>query len=265
MLKELSIIIKGAGEMASGLSWRLYRAGFTNIVLLEIDKPIAVRRSVCFCEAVYDGRKTVDGIEAIRTANDTEIHSALEQNRIAVVVDPQWLTIDKRKPEVVIDAILAKKNLGTRIVEADLVIGLGPGFTAGADVDVVVETNRGPNCGRLLYSGSAEKNTGIPGTVMGFDLERVVRAPAAGFFKASVEMNDHVQVGDTIAVVDQIPVIAAISGVIRGLIRDNIFVTKSLKIGDIEPRQGVDITKVSDKSLGLGGAVLEAVLAKFNK
>ncbi|MFW2365113.1 MAG: selenium-dependent molybdenum cofactor biosynthesis protein YqeB [Desulforhopalus sp.] len=264
MLNKLFIIIKGAGEMASGLAWRLYRAGFTNIVMLEIDKPMAVRRSVCFCEAVYDGRKTVDGIEAILAKTNTEIGSILEQNQIAVVVDPQWQTIEEIKPQVVIDAILAKKNLGTRIVEADLVIGLGPGFIAGEDVDVVVETNRGPNCGRLLYSGSAEKDTGIPGTVMGFDLERVIRAPTAGLFKASVEMNDHVQVGDTIGIVDQRPVIAAISGVTRGLIRDKIFVSKGLKIGDIEPRQGVDTTKVSDKSLGLGGAVLEALLAKFN-
>ena len=264
MLNELSIIIKGGGEMASGVAWRLYRAGFKKIIMLETEKPLAVRRNVSFCEAVYDGKKTVDGVEAILTSRDTEINTALERKQIAVMVDPQWQTIGQRKPQIVIDAILAKTNLGTRRAEADLVIGLGPGFTAGEDVDVVVETNRGPNCGRLLYAGSAEKNTGIPGKVMGFDVGRVVRAPATGLFKASVQIDDRVQGGSSIGVVNNLPVPATISGVVRGLIRDNITVTKNLKLGDIEPRQGVDNNQVSDKSLGLGGAVLEAVLAKFN-
>jgi xanthine dehydrogenase accessory factor len=264
MLSDLSIIIKGAGEMASGVAWRLYRAGFKKIIMLDIEKPLAVRRTVCFCEAVYDRSKVVDGVEAIFTAGDAEINTALNKRQIAVAVDPQWKIIKQRNPQIVIDAILAKKNIGTRIDEADLVIGLGPGFTAGEDVNVVVETNRGPNCGRLIYSGLAEDDTGIPGKVMGFDVERVVRVPASGVFKASVQINDHVQAGDTIGVVNDIPVTASISGTVRGLIRDNIMVTKRLKVGDIEPRPGVDSSQVSDKSLGLGGAVLEAVLAKFN-
>lgn len=264
MLNTLSIIIKGGGEMASGIAWRLYRSGFTKIILLETEMPLAVRRNVSFCETVYEGRKEVDGVEAILTSDDVEINAALDRKQIAVVVDSSWKTIGRRKPKIVIDAILAKRNLGTRRDEADLVIGLGPGFTAGEDVDVVVETNRGPNCGRLLYSGSAEKNTAVPGAIMGFDAERVVRAPVDGLFKASVQIDDQVQGGDTIGIVDNTPVTAAISGIVRGLIRDNITVTKNLKLGDIEPRQGVDTSLVSDKSLGLGGAVLEAILARFN-
>ncbi len=250
--------------MASGIAWRLYRAGFKNIIMLEIDNPLAVRRSVCFCEAVYDSRITVDGVEAILSNDESEIDSTIAKKKIPVVIDPEWSTITRRKPQIVIDAILAKQNLGTSIDEADLVIGVGPGFTAGKDVDVIVETNRGPNCGRLLYSGSAEKNTGVPGKVMGFDVERVVRAPADGLFKESITLGDFVKIGETVGHVNGTAVKASINGTIRGLIRDGIVVNKHLKIGDIEPRDGVDIDLVSDKSLGLGGAVLEAVMAKFN-
>jgi xanthine dehydrogenase accessory factor len=264
MLNKLSILIKGAGEMASGIAWRLHKAGFTNIVMLETDTPLAVRRRVSFCEAVYDGRITVDGVTSILTTSDNEINNALQNKQIPVVVDPKWNTIVIRNPQIVIDAILAKKNLGTRREEAELVIGIGPGFKAGKDTDVVVETHRGVNCGRLLYYGEAEKNTGIPGKVMGYDMERVVRAPRAGLFKSSVQIDDHVNLGDTIGVVKDQLVAARINGVVRGLIRDNIMVTENLKIGDIEPRQGVDSSLVSDKGLALGGAVLEAVLAKFN-
>jgi len=264
MLRDTSIIIKGAGEMASGIAWRLYRSGFRNISMLEIDHPMAVRRRVCFCEAVYEGHVMVDGVSGVLCADDDEMNNALDCEKIPVVVDPEWHTIERRKPRIVIDAILAKRNLGTRMEEAPLVIGLGPGFTAGVDAHAVVETNRGPNCGRVLYEGCAMKNTGIPAKVMGFDVERVLRAPTDGLFEARVQLGDRVTAGDTIATVDSSPVITAISGVVRGLIRDGIKVTKDLKIGDMEPREGVDIDLVSDKSLGLGGAVLEAVLTGIN-
>jgi len=264
MLRDTSIIIKGAGEMASGIAWRLYRSGFRNISMLEVEHPMAVRRRVCFCEAVYDSSTVVDGVAGVLCADDEEMNKALGFATIPVVVDPDWKTIGRRKPQIVIDAILAKRNLGTRMEEAPLVIGVGPGFTAGGDAHAVVETNRGPNCGRVLYTGRAMKNTGIPAKVMGFDVERVLRAPTDGVFKARVQLGERVTAGDTIATVDSSPVKTAITGVVRGLIRDGIKVAKDLKIGDMEPREGVDINLVSDKSLGLGGAVLEAVLAGIN-
>ena len=264
MLKHLPIIIKGAGEMASGIAWRLYRSGFRNIIMLDIENPLAVRRCVCFCEAIYDGKKTVDGVSGILVHNDMEIEKALKNSSIPVAIDPEWETITKRKPKVVIDAILAKKNLGTSIDEAELVIGLGPGFCAGVDVDIVIETMRGPNCGRLLHRGKAYKNTGIPAKVMGHSIDRVVRAPTSGRLQCSVQINDVVEVGDVIATVQNMPVKALISGSVRGLIRNNIFVEKNSKIGDLEPRTNVNNMLVSDKSLGLGGAVLEAVLFQFN-
>jgi len=250
--------------MASGIAWRLYRSGFKNISMLEIDHPLAVRRRVCFCEAVYDDQVVVDGVAGVLCVDDVEMERALDHGKIPVVVDPEWQTIGRRRPHIVIDAILAKRNLGTRMEEAPLVIGLGPGFTAGVDVHAVVETNRGPNCGRVLYEGCAMKNTGIPAKVMGFDVERVLRAPTDGLFKARVQLGDRVTAGDIIATVGSSPVQTAISGIVRGLIRDGIEVTKNLKIGDMEPREGVDIDLVSDKSLGLGGAVLEAVLTGIN-
>lgn len=264
MFKELPIVIKGAGEMASGVAWRLFQSGFRNIIMLETAHPEAVRRRVCFCEAVYDGTKTIAGVNAILARDDAEIDAAFKEQMIAIVVDPMWKVIGRRKPKIIVDAILAKKNLGTTINEAELVIGLGPGFEASKDVNVVVETNRGPNCGRVLYVGRAEKNTGKPRRVMGFDTQRVVRSPAKGVFTASKNLDEQVAKGDVIGYVGDLAVIAAIDGSLRGLIRSNISVTKMMKIGDIEPREGVDNFLVSDKSLGLGGAVLEAILHKFN-
>lgn len=251
--------------MASGIAWRLYRSGFRNIVLLETEKPLAVRRRVCFCEAVYDGEKDVDGVTAVLVHSNDEIDSALAKGFVPVVVDPEWRVIRERAPQVVVDAIIAKRNLGTSKDEAPLVIGLGPGFEAGKDVHVAVETNRGPNCGRVMYTGTPEKNTGIPGTVMGFNVERVIRSPEDGVFEAFRQLDEHVNAGETIGEVNGHPVTVAISGVLRGLIRDGILVVKNMKIGDIEPRSDVDSFLVSDKSLGLGGAVLEAILNQYNK
>ena len=263
-INKLKFVIKGAGEMGSGIAWRLYRAGFKRIVMLDTINPLAVRRAVCFCEAVYDGMKVVDGITAVAVRTDREMEDALGNDQIPVIADPSWQTIAKWKPEVVIDAILAKKNLGTQITEAECVIGLGPGFCAGIDAHVVIETNRGPNCGRLIYHGCAEENTGIPGTVMGHDVTRVVRAPCAGNFSTAISLDDDVKAGDILGTVDSEAVSAQIDGNVRGLIRDKIFIKKGVKIGDIEPRENVDITLVSDKSLALAGAVFEAVLFKYN-
>lgn len=250
--------------MASGIAWRLHKGGFKNIVMLEIAAPMAVRRTVSFSECVYDGTKAVDGVMAVHAATAPEIDRALTEGKIAVVIDPEWQTIEDRRPDVVIDAIIAKKNLGTRMDEADLVIGLGPGFCAGSDVHVVIETNRGPNCGRVMYQGCPEKNTGIPGTVMGIDVDRVVRATATGNFIPFVHLNDRVEAGAVLGAVNGVPVLARVDGLVRGLIRAEIFVKEGVKIGDIEPRDNVDNSLVSDKSLGLGGAVLEAILSRYN-
>ncbi len=265
-LKDLSILIKGAGEMASGVAWRLYRAGFHNIILLETNNPMAVRRRVCFCEAVYDGTKMVDGVEGVLADSDAAIDAALKKGQLPVVVDPEWKTIQRRKPQVVIDAIIAKRNVGTRADEAEFVIALGPGFEAGNDKDAhaVIETNRGPCCGRVMYSGTAQKNTGVPGKVMGFDVERVIRAPESGIFVAQKQIDDQVVAGETVAMVAGKPVTVMISGVLRGLIRDGTPVCKGVKVGDIEPRPDVDNGLCSDKSLGLGGAVLEALMTRYN-
>ncbi len=263
-INKLKFIIKGAGEMGSGIAWRLHRAGFKRIVMLDMDNPMAVRRSVCFSEAVYDGVKVVDGITAVEIKTSPEIEETLNKSQIPVVVDPSWQTISSWRAEVVIDAILAKKNIGTKIDEAELVIALGPGFCAGIDTHVVIETNRGPNCGRLIYEGYAEKDTGIPGSVMGHDVTRVVRAPATGKFKAAVLLNNTVRANDILGSVNNQPVKAQMDGQVRGLIRDKILVNKGVKIGDIEPRAHIDNNLVSDKSLSLAGAVLEAVLHKYN-
>ncbi len=264
VLHKIKFVIKGAGEMGSGIAWRLHRAGFKRLVMLDTENPMAVRRSVCFCEAVYDGKKIVDGIAGVAVQTILEIEQTIKKSQIPVVVDPSWLTIAQWRPEVVIDAIIAKKNIGTRIDEAELVIGLGPGFCAGVDTHIVIETNRGPNCGRLIHKGCAEKNTGIPGSVMGHDVARVVRAPATGIFAAAVFLNDRVKAGDTLGTVDNKVVKAQIDGHVRGLIRDGIFVKTGVKIGDIEPREQVNNDLVSDKSLAIAGAVLEAVLFQYN-
>jgi xanthine dehydrogenase accessory factor len=263
-LNELKFIIKGAGDMGSGVAWRLYRAGFKRLVMLDVPCPMAVRRSVSFCEAIYDGAKIVDGITAVAAENIEEIEQTLKMTEIPVVIDPTWQTIAEWQPQVVIDAILAKKNLGTHIDEAELVIGLGPGFCAPEDVHVVIETNRGAHCGCTIYQGCAEKNTGIPGTMMGYDVKRVMRAPVTGTFNSTVLLDEFVEVGDILGTVENSPVLAKINGTIRGLIRDQVFVKKGVKIGDIEPRAGVNIHRVSDKSLSIGGAVLEAVLTRYN-
>ena len=263
-LNDLTFIIKGAGEMASGITWRLFKSGFTRIIMLETATPMAVRRLVSFCEAVYDGEKVVDGVKAVCVKDDQEIVQAFQNRFVPVMVDPEWHIVSKWNPDVVIDAIIAKRNIGTHRNEAELVIGLGPGFNTGSDVDLVIETNRGANCGRVIHEGSAAENTGVPGSVMGYASERVVRAPDTGIFEAKIAFEEIVKQGQVLGEVGNTPVTAQIGGKVRGLIRDKRFVEKGLKIGDIEPRIEVNSLRVSDKSLALAGGVLEAVLWKFN-
>jgi len=263
--RKLIIVIKGAGEMASAVAWRLYMAHMQKILMLETDNPLAVRREVSFCEAVHDGNKTVENVEAVRVQGLSAIYQAWEGGKIAVSPDAQWQLLEKIRPNLVVDAILAKKNLGTRMSEADLVIGLGPGFSAGKDVHMVIETNRGHNLGRIISAGPAEPNTGIPGSIGGFAEERVLRAPIDGNFRARRSITDQVKAGDIVGSVETTAVSTKIGGVIRGLIRSDTAVTAGLKIGDVDPRGQVSYCgTLSDKARAVGGSVLEAVLRVYN-
>jgi xanthine dehydrogenase accessory factor len=265
-LNELIIIIKGAGEQASGIACRLYRANFKRILMLETANPLAVRRQVSFCEAVHEGSMNVEGIEAVRVTDDVELNAVWSSGSIAVRVDPKAESLKNSGQNVFIDATLAKRNLGTSISDAPLVIALGPGFTAGIDCHVLIETNRGHDLGRLITTGMAETNTGIPGTIAGYTKERVLRAPTDGLFTTSKQIGDPVKKGDIIGMVGSTEVTAQLDGILRGLIRPGSSVTNRLKIGDIDPRSeaGYCFT-ISEKARALGGAVLEAILAVYNR
>lgn len=264
-LKDLLIIIKGGGEQATAVACRLYGANFRRILMLETPAPLAVRRQVTFCEAVHDGSMIVEGIEAVRVDAAAELEAVWASGKIAVIVDPRGESVIRLRPDVLIDATLAKRNLGISIGDAPLVIGLGPGFTAGGDCHVVIETNRGHDLGRLIREGGAEPNTGIPGDIAGYSRERVLRAPADGLFTAVRQIGDPVRQGESIGQVGAVDVVAAVGGVLRGQIRPGSTVKKGLKIGDVDPRGNTGFcATISEKGRALGGAVLEAILAFYN-
>ena len=264
-MKERVIIIKGAGEQATGVACRLYRANFKRILMLETPSPLAVRRQVSFCEAIHDKNMTVEGIESVRIDGEDELAAAWAAGKVAVRVDPQGESVARCKPDVFIDATLAKRNLGISITDAPLVIGLGPGLTAGTDCHVVIETNRGHDLGRVISTGMAEPNTGIPGTIAGYTAERVLRAPTEGFFITEKQIGDLVRKNEIIGRVGAAEVAAQIDGVLRGLIRPGSPVKKGLKIGDVDPRGDAGLcSTISEKARALGGAVLEAMLAVYN-
>ena len=265
-LKDLVIVIKGAGEMATGMACRLFRANFRHLVMLETDMPMAVRRCVSFCEAVYDGAFTVEGITARRADTASDIPRIWASGEVPVLVDPGWSVIPDLAPHVVIDAIIAKKNLGTDMGEASLVIGLGPGFCAGEDVHCVIETNRGHDLGRIIEKGPAQADTGIPGTICGVSGERVLRAPCDGLFDAVIAIGDLVRKDQVLGHVEQMPVTAKIDGMIRGMIRNRTRVPAGCKIGDIDPRGAAAVhDTISEKARAVGGAVLEAILNRYNR
>ncbi len=263
-MKNIIVCIKGAGEIATAVAWRLYRANLRNIFMLECPRPLAIRRGVSFCEAVYDGSQEVESVKAVCCHEVDDIQSCWQDGRIAVVVDPAWRMLGQIRTNVVVDAILAKKNLGTDLSEAQLVLGLGPGFVAGQNVHMVVETNRGHDLGRIITTGSAEPNTGVPGLIGGYTEERVLRASADGQFCTTKKIGEPVSRGEVIGEVAGKKVNAGIDGMLRGLIRPDSKVRKGLKIGDIDPR-GVKkyCYTISDKARAVGGSVLEAVLRVF--
>jgi xanthine dehydrogenase accessory factor len=258
---ETIVGIKGAGDIATGVAVRLKRSGFSKIFMMEVASPLAVRRTVSFCEAVHVGRAVVEGITAVRASSQEAIGDAWESGQIPVIVDPCWTFVSSIKPRVLVDAILAKQNLGTTLEDAPLVIGLGPGFTATGDVHAVVETMRGHDLGRVIYKGSAQPNTGVPGEIGGHTKERVYHAPTTGSFHSDHEIGDRVEAGDVIGDVDGMAVAAKIDGLLRGLIRQGTVVRKGVKIGDIDPRgRAAHCFTVSDKARAIGGGVLEAIV-----
>ena len=300
--KNLLIICRGVGDLATGIIHRLHRAGH-RVIALETDYPAAIRRQVSFCEAVYDGSAAVEGVtarlvpaladaetdtETYSGINDTPaahivsekwdssaIEAVLEAGEVPLLIDPKGESIALLKPDVVVDAIIAKKNLGTTINMAPLVIGVGPGFTAGQDVHLVIESMRGHNLARIITDGMAQPNTGVPGNIAGFTSERVIHAPAAGYIHDVRKIGDIVQKGDEIARIypdkesydnalsEYVPVNATITGIIRGLIREGYYFRKGFKIADIDPRESelTNCFTISDKARSIAGSVLEAVSA----
>ena len=254
------VLIKGAGDLATGTAVRLHRAGFP-IVMTDIDQPTAVRRTVAFCQCMYDGVTEVEGITARRAANVEEVRAILTAGEIPVLADPEAHILKELHFDAVVDGILAKKNLGTRITDAPIVLALGPGFTAGVDCHGVVETKRGHDLGRLILEGSAIPNTGVPGDVGGYTKERIIRAPADGPFEPVADIGQKVELGEVVARVNGVPVTAQLTGIVRGMLPAGIPVTEGMKAGDIDPRCEVhNCFTVSDKARAIGGGVLEGLL-----
>ena len=258
--RRLRILIKGAGDLATGVAVRLKWAGF-QVVMTDLPLPTAVRRTVSFCEAIPEGEMMVEGIRAQRAESADAALSIMARGDIAVIADPEARCLDSLRPAALVDAILAKRNTGTRIGDAPVVVALGPGFTAGTDCHAVVETMRGHDLGRVITEGSARPNTGVPGEIGGYTVERLLRAPADGVFEPLRAIGDLVSAGETVAVVSGQAMCARISGVLRGLLRAGTLVYLGMKSGDIDPRCAVShCFSVSDKARAIGGGVLEAIL-----
>lgn len=280
MKKKDLIVVRGAGDLATGTIHRLKKAGF-RLLVLEAEHPAAIRRQVALSEAVYAGSARVEDVEAVRMDVDLaekknrkelleqEMERIWKKDGVPVLVDPAGLSIAALRPAVVVDAILAKKNLGTTKEMAPLVIALGPGFTAGEDVDVVIETKRGHNLGRVIRSGSAVPNTGIPGIIGGYGKERVMHAQAEGILRNAASIGDIVEARAVIAEIETengtVPVEASLSGLLRGLIRDGYPVTKGFKIADIVPRKEElqNCFTISDKARCIAGSVLEVICGEL--
>lgn len=256
----MKVLIRGAGDIASGIALRLHRAGM-QVVMTDLPAPTAIRRTVCFSQAILLGEMTVEDVTARRADSVEEAESLLRRGLIPVLADPDCACRAQLRPDALVDAILAKRNLGTKIDDAPVVVGIGPGFTAGEDCHAVIETMRGHTLGRVIYSGSAIPNTNVPGLIGGFAGERVLRAPADGAFRSVHRIGDLVKAGDVAGYVSGEPMVCTIDGVLRGLIADGIPVRKGMKSGDVDPRGNVEnCYTVSDKATAVGGGVLEAIL-----
>jgi xanthine dehydrogenase accessory factor len=256
--------IRGAGDLATGVAYRLVRSGFP-VAVSELPAPSAVRRAVCLSEAVYDGRAEVEGLVAVRCTGLAAAREALARGEIPVLVDPTGASLRALHPPALVDAIMARRNTGTRIDEAPLVVALGPGFTAGVDCHAVVETQRGHRLGRVMYEGAAAPPTHLPEPVQG-RTDRVLRAPTAGRFASRHRIGDLVTEGEVLGEVAGRQVVAPFAGALRGLVRDGLEVTARQKIGDLDPRGVGDYCfTISDKALAVGGGVLEAVVNHLHR
>ncbi|MBR0368767.1 MAG: EF2563 family selenium-dependent molybdenum hydroxylase system protein [Clostridia bacterium] len=270
MQKSDLIIVRGAGDISTGTIHRLVRAGFP-VLALEVERPSAIRRKVAFSEAVYDGAAAVEGVTAVKIAKIEEIDGVLQRGDVPLLIDPAGESIRRLKPAAVVDAILAKRNLGTTLDMAPLTVALGPGFVAGRDVHYVIETMRGHDLGRILSEGSAAANTGVPGLIGGYGAERVIHAPVAGVFRMRRDIGSAVDVDEIIGTIasgdGDIPVRTAIAGILRGVIRDGYPVTAGFKLADVDPRleQMKNCTTISDKARCIAGSVLELVSAAANR
>ena len=259
------VLIKGAGDLATGIAYRLKKSGF-DIVMTEINNPTTVRRTVAFSQAVFDNEIEIEGIKGIKVNNIDEIYIEISKGNIPIIIDEKANIIKELNPNVVVDAIIAKKNLGTSINDAPIVIGVGPGFEAKKDCHLVVETKRGHYLGKVIEEGSAIPNTGIPGDIGGYTKERIIRASGEGKIKPVPRIGDYVKKGDVVAYIDGVEVLAEIDGIIRGMLQDGIEVFKGMKSGDIDPRcEKNHCFTISDKARSIGGGVLEGILYMNNK
>ncbi|WP_461615562.1 selenium-dependent molybdenum cofactor biosynthesis protein YqeB [Clostridium sp. Marseille-QA1073] len=260
------IIVRGGGDLASGTIHKLHRSGF-KILVLETYYPTSIRRNVSYSEAIYTGKVTIENTTAIRVSSFNEILKCWQNNKIPIAVDPHGKFIEMLKPRILIDAIIAKKNLGTKMNMAEITIALGPGFEAGKDVHAVIETMRGHNLGRVILKGEAMKNTGIPGEIGGYSKERVIYSPVNGIIQNVREIGDFVSSGEVLAYVDSVEIKTEIGGLLRGIIRNGSKIEKGLKIADVDPRchEIRNCYTISDKARNIAGGVLEAILYFTNK
>jgi xanthine dehydrogenase accessory factor len=258
--EDMNVLVKGGGDLASGVVHRLHRAGM-RVIVTELPQPTVIRRAVAFAAAMHEDLVQIEGVRGRRVVSMEEALLCLESGDVPVLSDPEGELVSRWRPEVVVDAIIAKRNLGTKITQAPIVIGLGPGFVVGLDVHAVIETKRGHHLGRVILEGSAAPDTGIPGEVMGYTAERVLRAPCAGVFWSEKRIGDEVEAGEAVAYVDGSPVVSGIGGVIRGLLANGFAVREGMKAGDVDPRGVKEYCfTISDKARAIGGGVLEAVL-----
>jgi len=259
---RLKVLVRGGGDLGSGVVFRLHRAGAC-VMVAELARPLHVRRLVSYGEAVYQHTVTVEGVTAVLSHGSKDGQEIISRSEVPVIIDPEAECIRWFKPHVIVDARLLKKKPERGLESAPLVIGLGPGFTAGVDCHAVIETMRGPRLGRVYWQGTTADDTKLPEMVAGYVEERVLRAPADGVFKAVASIGTRVERGQVLAQVDGKPITAKFDGVIRGMIADGILVFSGMKVGDLDPRPELELCySISDKSLAIGGAVLEAVLTR---
>lgn len=261
LFPDILVLIRGGGDLGSGVAWRLYRSGFP-VIITELAQPLVVRRSVSFASAVYDGSCAVEGVTAWNAQDVLEARGLIDVGIIPIIVDPDYRVARELNPQVVIDATMAKRNLGTTIRDAPFVIALGPGFTPKVDCHCVIETLRGHNLGRLLWDSPAAPNTGIPGEIGGKTGDRVLRAGQDGIIQAVKRIGDTVRKGEVIASIDGKNVVSPFDGILRGLVHDGLAVRAGTKIGDVDPRaEREHCFTISDKALAVGGGALEAILS----